>query len=387
MTTLDPVDLLADLVRIDSANPGLSPDGPGEGAIADFVIGWLTDQGFACERLEDTPGRPSVVAVHRGSGGGRSLMLNGHLDTVTLASYEGDALDPVVRDGRMYGRGTYDMLAGIAAMMVAAADVASGPHAGDIVLALVADEEFASAGTEEVLRHGVRTDAAIICEPTEEELVIAHRGFAWFDVTVHGRAAHGSRRDLGIDAITKAGAFLVALGAHDAELAARPAHPLLGTGSVHASIIHGGEEQSSYPASCTISLERRTLPGEDAASVGAELTAILDAIAGSDPEFRYTLAEGLSRAAHAVSDQTPIARAVDTAHLYVTGAPVMRRGEPFWTDAALLSAAGIPAVLYGPRGGGAHAAAEWVELDSLHRVRDVLRRTVRAFVGGSELAR
>lgn len=259
----------------------------------------------------------------------------------------------------MYGRGTYDMLAGIAAMIVAAADVASGPHAGDIVLALVADEEFASAGTEEVLRHGVRTDAAIICEPTEEELVIAHRGFAWFDVIVHGRAAHGSRRDLGIDAITKAGAFLVALGAHDAELAARPAHPLLGTGSVHASIISGGEEQSSYPASCTISLERRTLPGEDAASVGAELAVILDALAGSDPEFRYTLTEGLSRAAHSVDDGTPIARAVDAAHLGATGEHVTRRGEPFWTDAALLGEAGIPAVLYGPRGGGAHAATEW----------------------------
>lgn len=373
----DVLDLLDALIRIDSSNPDLGPGAPGEASIANAVTEWLDARGFACRRVEERHGRPSIVAVHAGSGGGRSLMLNGHLDTVTHASYEGDGLDPVTHEGEVHGRGAYDMKSGLAAMMTAAADVAAEPHRGDIVLALVADEEYASAGTEEVLRH-VHTDAAIVCEPTEQELVVAHRGFAWFDVTVHGRPAHGSRRDLGVDAIAKAGRFLVALEAHDSELAGRTPHPLLATGSVHASVIRGGEELSSYPAECTISLERRTLPGESAETVEDEMRVLLDAIAATDPDFRFTIARGLSRSPFSVDpSRADIAQVVSDAHAQVTGTAVTVRGEPFWTDAALLADAGIPAVLYGVRGGGAHAADEWVDIASLHSVREVLRAAIR----------
>lgn len=372
MNPTDVVALTSDLIRIDSVNPDLVPGAAGEGAIATFVAAWLTDRGFDCTRLEGRPGRPSVVATHRGTGGGRSVLLNGHLDTVSLASYDGDGLAPTLVDGLLHGRGSYDMKGGIAAMMAAAADVAARPHAGDLILALVADEEFASSGTEEVLRH-VRADAAIICEPTEAELVVAHRGFAWFDVDIHGRAAHGSRRDLGVDAIVKAGHFLVALEHYDNDVAGRVPHLLLGTGSVHASLISGGEELSTYPATCRVSFERRTLPGETSAAIEAELRTILDALAAADPDFRYTLHPGLSRNAHSVDPSTPVAVALADAHRRVTGDAVVVRGEQFWTDAALLAEAGIPTVLYGVRGGGAHAADEWVQIDSLHEVRAVLR--------------
>lgn len=367
----DPEAVLQDLVRIDSVNPGLVPGASGEAAIAAFTASWLEARGFAITRLEATPGRPSIVAVASGTGHGRNLMFNGHLDTVTLAGYDGEPLEPKIEDGRMYGRGTFDMKAGIAAMMVAAATAAARPHRGDIVLALVADEEFASAGTEEVLRH-FTADAAIVSEPTHEDIVVAHRGFAWFEVTIHGIAAHGSRPDLGVDAIAKAGRFLTGLDDLARKLKAGPAHPILGTGNIHASVIRGGEEISSYPAQCTVSLERRTVPGETAETVETELREILDGIAAADPGFSYTLTRGLERHPFEIPAEAPIVQAVLHAAEAATGTVPVLRGEPFWTDASLMLEAGIPGLLFGVDGGGAHAATEWIELASLDRVSRVL---------------
>ncbi len=365
------LELLQQLVAIDSTNPDLVSGGAGEGAIADAVSAWLEKRGFEIQRLESRSGRPSIVAIARGSGGGRSLMLNGHLDTVTLAGYDGDPLDPVIRDGKLFGRGAYDMKSGVAAIMVAAAQAAKQPHAGDIVLALVADEEYASTGTAEVLEH-VRTDAAIVVEPSELMVTLAHKGFVWFDVTVEGRAAHGSRPDLGVDAIAKAGRFLVALDDLATRLAANRTHPLLGAASVHASTVTGGEERSSYPASCTIAVEWRTLPGQDAASVEAELRSLLDAIAANDPAFRYQLVQGLERSPFEADRASPVVQSTLRIVQEVTGAPAEIRGEPFWTDCALYADAGIPVVLFGVVGAGAHAATEWVSLDSLDTVTRVL---------------
>lgn len=365
------VALLEDLIRIDSSNPDLVPGAPGESAIADYLIEWLSTRGFECHRLEKTAGRPSVVAISRGYGGGRSIMLNGHIDTVSLGSYDGNGLFAHHRDGHIYGRGAYDMKSGIAAMMIAAEAAASRTHAGDIVLALVADEEFASAGTEEVLRH-YTTDCAIVVEPSGLDVVTAHRGFVWCEVTIHGRAAHGSRRDLGLDAIVKAGAFLTALGHHDVELSQRAPHPVLGTGNIHASVITGGEEQSSYPASCTTALERRTLPGESSASVQAELEGILDGIAASDPDFAYSVNLLLERNPFNVDHDEPVVTALIAAATTHTGSTPTVRGEPFWTDCALLSDAGIPTVLFGVDGGGAHAAEEWVTISSLIALTNTL---------------
>ncbi|HKU35601.1 MAG TPA: ArgE/DapE family deacylase [Paenarthrobacter sp.] len=375
---MDPAELLKDLVRVDSVNPGLVPGAAGETAIADYTSVWLERHGFTVTRLEEVPGRPSIVGVACGSGGGKSLMFNGHLDTVTLAGYAGDPLDPRVEDGKMFGRGTFDMKAGIAAIMVAAATAATQPHRGDIIVALVADEEFASAGTEEVLRH-FTADSAIISEPTHEDVVTAHRGFAWFDVTIQGVAAHGSRPDLGVDAIAKAGRFLTGLDQLTGKLAEGPQHPTLKAGNIHASLIRGGEEISSYPAQCTIALERRTIPGENADTVEAELRAILDEAAAADPDFRYSITRGLERRPFEVSDDEPVVQALLSAAKDTIGQDLLLRGEPFWTDAALMLEAGIPGLLFGVDGGGAHAATEWIELDSLTRITTVLTQTTLTF--------
>jgi acetylornithine deacetylase/succinyl-diaminopimelate desuccinylase-like protein len=323
-------------------------------------------------RLEERPGRPSIVGVAKGSGGGRSLMFNGHFDTVTLAGYDGDPLDPRVDgDGKLHGRGSFDMKGGVAAMMVAAARAKAKNPRGDILVACVADEEYASSGTEEVVRH-FRADAAVVTEPSHLELTIAHKGFAWFDVTVEGRAAHGSRPDLGIDAIAKAGRFLVALEAYDKRMRANPTHAILKSGSVHASIIQGGAEWSSYPARCRISLERRTIPGENSRSVQAELEAIIDAVAAEDSDFHAIVEPGLTRGPFEVGETEPIVATLDRAAAKALGRQPTRRGEPFWTDCAILKDAGIPCVMFGADGAGAHAATEWATVVSVRTLADIL---------------
>lgn len=376
---LDPVELTRRLIAIDSVNPALVPGGAGEAAIAEFTAAWLAGHGFDCRLLEHGPGRASVLAVAHGAGGGRSLMLNGHLDTVALSSYDGDGLDPVVADGAVHGRGAYDMKSGVAACMVAAAAAAArSPHRGDIVVALVADEEHGSAGTEDVLSH-VHADAAVVAEPSGLDLVVAHRGFVWAEVTVHGVAAHGSRPDLGVDAIAKTGRLLTGIERLGSDLAARAPHPLLATGSVHAGTIRGGVEASSYPDRCTVVVERRTLPGEDADTVDRELRAVLDAIAAADRDFRYDLTITAQRPPFAARPDSPLAATLTDAHRATTGAPPLRRGEPFWTDCALLHAAGIDTVLFGVDGGGAHAAREWVTVASVRTLTRTLTATATAY--------
>ncbi|MGI5272405.1 ArgE/DapE family deacylase [Nonomuraea sp. CA-218870] len=375
----DPARLLARLIAIDSVNPDLVAGGAGETAIARFCTGWLAGRGFEVHVLDRRGGRPSVVAVARGSGGGRSLMLNGHLDTVGLAGYDGDPLEPRVHEGRMYGRGAFDMKGGLAAMMVAAVRAtAAGPPRGDVILALVADEEHGSSGTEEVLE-SFTADAAIVTEPSHLDVTLAHKGFAWFDVEVEGRAAHGSRPELGVDAIAKAGHFLVALEELGARLARGQAHPLLGAGSVHASVIRGGQEASTYPARCHVTLERRTVPGEDAVTVEEELTAVLDRLAGAVPDFRYRLTPGLHRDPFQADPEAEIVRTVIRHAEAALGRPPVVRGEPFWTDAALLDRAGIPCLLFGAGGEGAHAASEYADLDSLDRLTAVLTAAIAEF--------
>jgi len=377
------IDLLAQLVAIPSVNPDLVSGGEGEAAIADFCADWLRARGFETHRLEQRPGRPSIVATARGAGGGRSLMFNGHYDTVALTGYAGDPLAAPRRGGRLYGRGAFDMKSGVAAMMVAASRAKAVGLAGDLIVACVADEEHASFGTEEVVTR-FHADAAIVTEPSHLELTVAHKGFAWFEVVVRGRAAHGSRPELGIDAIAKAGRFLIALEEWDRRLRANPAHARLGSGSAHASLIRGGQELSSYPAECRIRLERRTVPGESGETVAAELRPILDAIAVEDPAFRAELIPGLARSPFEVGEDAPIVQALRAAAKERLGRAPEWRAEPFWTDCAILSAAGIPCVMFGADGGGAHAAEEWADEASVEALADVLFDTALAFCGRSK---
>jgi acetylornithine deacetylase/succinyl-diaminopimelate desuccinylase-like protein len=350
-------ELAAELVAVDSVNPTLAPGGAGEAAAAQVLAAWLERAGLEVEVEEVVPGRPNVIGVARGSGGGRTLLLNGHLDTVGLLQPDG-GLDPRIDGGRLYGRGSYDMKASLAAIALAGAECARRGLRGDVIVAAVVDEEAGSLGTEALLERR-RADAAIVAEPTDERLCIAHRGWLAFDIETPGVAAHGSRPDLGIDAIAKMGRVLVAIEELDRKLQAGRSHPLLGTGSVHASLIEGGQEYSSYPERCLLRGERRTIPGERREDVEAELRTLLGDSGGS-------IAFPFGRDPMEVPPDEEIVRAVQAQ----LGSEEVH-GAPFWTDAALFTEAGIPAVLFGPRGDGAHAAVEWVELASVERCRDL----------------
>jgi acetylornithine deacetylase len=364
-------ELLERLVSIESVNPTLVAGGAGEAEIARFAASWLEGRGVEVELDELGPGRANVVGRVRGSGGGRSLLLNGHLDTVGLGGADA-GLSARIDDGRLYGRGAYDMKASVAAMMdVTARAAAAGRRlAGDLILTLVADEEALSIGTERVAG-SIRADAAIVAEPTDLRLAVAHRGFVWLEVETRGLAAHGSRYDLGEDAIVRMGPVLVGLERLDAELAERPPHPLLGRASVHASLIEGGTELSTYPDRCLVKVERRTLPGETVEAVEAEVRELAPDGAA--------VAASFSREPLETPRDSPVVELVSRCAERVLGAAPEVVGMPFWTDAALLAAAGIPTVLFGPRGEGAHADVEWVDLDSVEQLAEILLAAVADF--------
>jgi acetylornithine deacetylase len=366
--------LLSELVAIDSVNPSLVDGGAGEAEIAVFVAGWARDAGLEAEVLEATPGRPSVIARARGSGGGRALLLCGHLDTVNIDGMT-DPLTPRIDGDRLYGRGAYDMKAGVAAALVAAREAAELALRGDVVVAAVADEEHASLGVQEAL-HSLAADAAIVTEPTEMELVVAHKGFVWAEIEVTGVAAHGSRPHLGVDAIVKMGPVLSGLAALDEALGERT-HPLLGRGSVHASVIEGGLELSSYPGRCVLGLERRTLPGETAADVERELAELLDRCRAADPQLVAEQRTLLVREPFEVDPESELVAAVRAAATEVLGADPPIAGASYWADAAFIAAAGIPTVMFGPSGEGAHALEEWVRLSDTERVKDTLVAVAR----------
>ena len=371
--------LLGELVAINSINPDLVPGSAGEAGIARFVANWLEQAGLNVEIDEPVPGRPSVVAIARGAGGGRSLMLNAHMDTVGVAGME-RPLDPVVQDNRLYGRGAFDMKGGLAAIMFAAAAAKKQQLRGDVILTAVSDEEYASIGTASIVKRW-HADAAIVTEPTGLEICIAHKGFIWLEVETRGIAAHGSRPDLGVDAIVKMGKVLVGLEELDRSLRSAPSHHLLGSGSLHASLILGGQELSSYPERCVLSVERRTVPGETARDVESQVRQILDQLAESDAAFKASLRTTLLREAFEVSRDEPIVQAVYRHAAAILGQEPDIIGATAWMDSAILSAAGIPTVIFGPGGEGAHAVVEWVDLEQVQRCVEVLLATAEEFCG------
>jgi acetylornithine deacetylase len=350
-------------------NPSLVPGGAGEARVADFIEDWAREAGLRSERLEETPGRPTVLVRAPGSGGGRTLLLCGHIDTVNVEGMS-DPHAPRIDGDRLYGRGAYDMKGGVAAALVAAREAARLGLAGDVVVAAVADEEHASIGVQEALRH-VSADAAIVTEPTELELAVAHKGFVWSEIEVTGRSAHGSRPHLGVDAIVKTGAILTELERLDHSLAERE-HPLLGRASVHASVIEGGVELSSYPAQCSLGLERRTLPGETREQIEREIEDLLGRCRAADSELVAAQRTLLVREPFEIGQDEELVRIVADAAAEVLPEPAKIGGASYWADAAFIAAAGIPTVLFGPGGEGAHATEEWVSLPDTEAVARTL---------------
>ena len=373
----DGVALLRELVRIDSRNPSLIPDGPGEGQVARALADVLRSWGIDAQLQDVVTGRPNVIARVPGTkSSARSLMFNGHIDTVGVEGMTHAPFAAETRDGAIYGRGASDMKGGVAAMCAAAGRL-QGSLKGDLILAAVVDEEWQSIGTKALVAAGLRAHAAVVTEPTRLTIMPAHKGFAWIEITVHGRAAHGSRWDLGVDAIRNMGLFLTELERIDSEVLPRRTHHLLGRASVHASTIEGGIGLSTYPDRCVLRVERRTIPGEDAETAVREIRDACASIRGRHGGFQADVALLFMQPPSDVSPDAPIVNALSTA-LQQRGLSAELAGMSAWTDAALLNEAGTPAICFGPGNMGlAHAAEEYIEIEEIERATDVLATLAR----------
>jgi acetylornithine deacetylase len=371
---------LKTLISIESINPSLVDGGSGESKIAEYIGGSLEKLGLETSYQTIDNGRLNVIGVLQGSGEGHSLMLNGHTDTVGIAGMEIEPLRPIYRDGKVYGRGAFDMKGGLAAMLTVGEAIVRSKHPirGDLILAFVADEEYGSRGTEELVKQ-FTADAAIVTEPTGLKIVVAHRGFAWAKINVRGKAVHGSLHEEGIDAIVNAGKVLVALGELDQSFKRGHHHPLLGRASVHASLIEGGSELSTYPASCEMQLERRTIPGESRERVVEELEDLLKSVRQKDSDFDATSEVFFDRPCLETRRDAPIIQEIISSSEKIIKVTPELIGALWWTDAALLSDAGIPSVLFGSSGEGGHAPVEYVDFASLKNTAQILSVTAVSF--------
>lgn len=366
------IQTLSDLVRINSINPTLVPDGAGEVEIANYVAGSLGGIGLQVKTVAPEPARPSVIGMLDSGKPGRSLMLNAHYDTVGVDGMAAP-FSAAIRDGKLYGRGAYDMKGSLAASMAAAKALADNAalEAGRVVIAAVADEEYGSIGTAAVIRE-ITTDAAIVTEPTALKVCLAHKGYLWIEVETRGRAAHGSRFQEGVDANMRMGRFLAELEKLERDLRTRPGHALVGPPSLHAAMLAGGTGLSTYAASCRLQIERRTVPGETESQAIGEIQSIADKLAAADTSFHASVRAFFVREPFEVAPQARVVKVVDRAAGEVLARGAAHFGDTPWMDAALLSAAGIETVVIGPAGAGAHASEEWVDLESVEQLARIL---------------
>ena len=371
MDNRETLELARDLVRIDSVNPRLVPGARGEEEIARFVHDFLERHGVTSMMMEVEPGRPNVVARLPGDDDGPSLLLCCHMDTVSAAGMQ-SPFEALVDDGRLYGRGAHDVKGGLAALLAATVLISKGPRrGGELVVAAVVDEEYRSSGTEALIE-SIQADAAIVFEPSDLKIMVAHKGFAWFEIETRGVAAHGSRPAEGVDAIAHMGRVLSALEALDHKLRSLPPHPHLGPPSVHASLIEGGRELSSYPDACRLQIELRTIPGETETEVAAELNRLLSRLSAEDDRFHAKCELRFARQPYEISSSHALPQAMARAVERATQRSVEFGGLTAWTDSAILSGASIPSVIFGPGGAGLHSLEEYVLTQDIFDCRDTL---------------
>lgn len=370
---------LQKLVRINSVNPGLDPDGPGEEEIGTFIRDTLNALSLPCEIETLSPGRVNVTAKLKGTGDGPSLMLNAHTDTVGVAGM-GEPFSGRIDGNRLYGRGSYDMKGSIAAILAVAKALKGNDIQlnGDLILSFVADEEYESIGAQALVKN-LTTDAAIVTEPTDLKLCLAHRGFGVFKITTEGKTAHGGRHEQGIDANLLMGSVLSELNTLAKRLPKESTHSLCGQASLHVPLISGGRSLFVYSNRCTIHAERRTIPGETLEKVIAEFQSIIDRLGSQNPDFRATLESEIWRSPYEVDKESSIVSATKTAAENCLGKDPAIIGHTWWEDSAIFGEAGIKTVILGPTGGGIHEDVEWVELESVYKLAEILYRTAINF--------
>ena len=378
------ISILQDLIKINSVNPLLQHGSPGEREIAHFIGNYLENLGLEVHITEIEKDRWNCVAILRGdknhTSQGKNLILNGHTDIVPADAMEIDPYNPEIRENRIYGRGAADMKCGLATMIMVAEWLVNSksPLKGDLILAFVADEEYSSKGTEVFLRQGYRGDGAIVLEPSLEQLIYTHKGYAWIKAILYGKAAHGSVPNEGINAISHAARLVEAVDEYSKELE-KKIYPNLGPSLIHNSLISGGSDISTIPANCEIHFEQRTIPGQTIEDIKKDFAGIIDRLHKSDPEFNATFEVYFTRPPLVTLKDSPIVKSLEKAYQNYMGKKITYSGGAFWTDAALLSEAGIPSILFGSIGAGFHANIEYVEIESLITVTEIIIDTILDF--------
>jgi acetylornithine deacetylase/succinyl-diaminopimelate desuccinylase-like protein len=375
--------LLEDMVRIESVTPWLIPDGSGERPVAEAMAAWLSDLAVQVTLDEIEPGRVNLIARLPGSGGGPTLCVNAHLDTVGYASWADRALSPWTEGDRMYGLGVADDKSGcVAALLAMRSLVESDTNLkGDLLVTLVADEEGISIGTEDAVRR-YPMDAAIVLEPDElPKGIVEHQGFGWIDVIVHGKPAHGSAPDDGIDAIVHMAEVIQRLDRLDREIFRKNPDPLNGRTVFHTGTIKGGTDYATYPSRAVLGIEIGTQPGEHLSDRVREIEGIFSEIAQSLPGFRGEVDVKVDRDPFKAEGHEPLLAALDAAATSVIGRPFDPCGLNAWTDAALLQNAGIPTVLIGSAGGNYHSPDEWASISELASLANIVEGAVTRFCG------
>lgn len=371
------IQYLTHLVKINSVNPELSSDGQGEQEIGECVNRHFQALGISSKVHTITGDRCNTTAFIPGHNPDKILLLNGHLDTVGIEGMD----DPftIRRDGdKLYGRGTYDMLAGCAIQMGLATYFAENPSPISLAFTFVADEENLSMGMEHLLKHYLPTLSVlpflgIFMEPTEEAIGTSHKGYTWFEINVEGLAAHGSRPEEGINAIFPLQYALKELEIINHELDQEDPHPYLGKATLHPGIISGGTAQSVIAAQSTLNWERRTLPGESQQKLNGELNRVIEAVRNAPGNHKVSGEQVYHRPPNEVEDDSLIQKLQKS----TGGKPF--NGMSYWADSALATGAGIPSILFGPAGHGAHAIDEWVSEKSLINCYESMKSFILSF--------
>ena len=371
--------ILQELIKIESINPTLAKEGSGESEIAYYIADYLKDLGIQIKFQKIEGNRLNTIGILKGNGMGRNLILNGHTDTVSVSNMKIEPFNPDFKRGNVYGRGASDMKSGLAIIIMALQTILQKDEElkGDITLGFVADEEYASLGTEEFVKE-YKADGGIVCEPSNMNIIIAHKGFAWIKVILHGKSAHGSLKDFGIDAIIKAGKFLVKVEELEKNILSNKKHSLLGTPSLHASLINGGTELSTYPDYCEIQLERRNLPGETQKMISNEIKTIINNLKQVDEKFEADYDLFFYRSPLEISKEEGIVKSLQQSCTDLGYKPKFG-GFAGWTDAALMNDTGTPTVIFGPKGTGNHADVEYVNFKSVVKSTEILINTIIDF--------
>lgn len=371
------VQLLRDLVALPSVNPALLPAGDpraGEHRVADFLIATGAKAGLTVETREIFPGRSNVFLRLTPSGTVKHhIVLAPHMDTVG-----GDNLDkllnPEIRNGRLYGRGACDTKGCVAAMLTAVLDTARSaqrPQDTEIVFIGLIDEEVQQSGSRAVAASGFEADLAIVGEPTQLKVITAHKGDVWLWLETTGKAAHGARPELGDNAIHRMAKVVELLETKYAQGLKKRKHPLLGHGTVNVGTIQGGFQSNIVPAHCTISIDRRTLPGETETSVRRELTAFFKQ---HGVIVKLAKGKGVPCLALETDHEQPLVQAL--MELNRQTKPI---GVDYFCDAAVLAQGGIPSIVFGPGDiAQAHTGDEWISLSSLERGTALLTRFLKS---------